>query len=132
MFSMNLRDFIADTIDKTVQATITGGARSKEDYEQNRMACIQMATDAIVEAFGEFLPPPVDIRAKYEVEPNTGVHLSLCDPQQPRAYERDMEQLAYLSRYADDEGYNRYHEKITLALQGLYTVPTEGVESKSN
>ena len=131
MREMNLRDIIAMNVSHAIQGTIEHSDRGStpmdkmEDYYQNRANWVNMATDNIIDAFVEFIPRPVDLEGKYEVGGKNGVYINIAANKSPN---HNGEQLAFLARYSDDKGFNRYYDLLMFQLKSLYKTDTAKVK----
>jgi hypothetical protein len=144
---LTLRDKIAVNVSHAIQGTIEYPVKQKvdlsdpnsaklikenmEDYYQNRANWVNIATDAILEAFDEFLPAPVEMNLKYELSGDSGVHVVLKND---RTETENSSQLEYLARFADDKGFNRCVDDIRARMKDLYRVRNHHhtIEEKSD
>jgi hypothetical protein len=112
-FRNDIRTFIAAAIDGTTNY-------SGENYEQNKNNWLEISTDRIIGIYVKLLNQPVDIDQKYETSGQGGIWLNL-DDNVPENEKHNQEQLVHLAKYADDRGYNRYHDEMVDKLMRPYT-----------
>ena len=93
--------------------------QSKEPNPQEEHNLREITADKIIAMFTNFLPPPVDIDAKYELN---GQPISLTIDTENRSIEQNLQHVSHIARYADDQGYNRYRNNLLVDLQELYKV----------
>lgn len=122
---MSLRDDISQNVSHAIQGVMefkSYGDTTQdkmESYYRNRHNWIQIATDNIIKAFLEDLPPAVDIPTKYELHPSKGLHVQINDSE-----ERNDMMLEYLSEYSTDNGRNEYRWELVQKINGMYDLPT--------
>lgn len=105
-----IRALVAQAIDGTTNYSGT-------NVEQNKSNWGEIVTDRIIGAVFRRLPPPVQLEQKYEMNPEKGLYVRIGDDMSDKANE---EQLIYVSNFADDKGYNRYHSDMVDMLMNPY------------
>lgn len=109
-----IKSYIAQAIDGVVNY-------SGENKEQNLHNWIEIATDRAIGVIIKQLPNPVDVSAKYELDPEKGLFVTIQAEQTPEAFKRNKEMMFHIAKYADDKGYNRYYQDIMQLLTQPYS-----------
>lgn len=114
---MNIREEIAHVIAQAIDGSMnyTGDKRT-----QNAHNWTQIATDRVMGAVVEFMPKPVDIVNKYELDPQKGLYVSIQTENTPESFKKNQEQMFHVARFADDQGYNRYWTDMMDVLSEPY------------
>jgi hypothetical protein len=130
--SENLRAYIESCIRLAFSETKGAEKDTPKEYQEALNLWANITADRIIAGFTDFLPEPIDIEQKWEVKPNSGVHITLSAKNDAIDHDRDMQQLDYLSSYADDEGYNRYHYTVKEKIENLYKAGEIALDYKGN
>lgn len=118
----DLRKEIASWISRAIDSSVN---YTGKEYDLNRHNWVQITTDRIIAAFMYSLPQPVDIQAKYETGPE-GIYVTVSSEEEEN---KNGDQLTYLAKFADDQGYNRCIWEIQDYLKRLYTLPDPVLQS---
>lgn len=110
----NLRDEVGSLVSRAVDSV---NGYEGEEYKDNRRAWVEMTSDRIMGAVMASLPSPIDIESKYELDTGGGVYVTVHSDQHQQT---NNDQLTYLARFADDQGYNRYYQDFVAVLQKPY------------
>lgn len=122
----NLRDRISADISRAVDSSTN---YTGKEYDQNRHNWVQITTDRVIAALMSSLPEPVDVATKYEIPMGHTLPVTLVDPDDDSEH-WNQTQLDLFSKYAMDNGFNRYFYEYTDYLRGLYTSPQAVVHSE--
>lgn len=121
----DLRDQISRDISRAIDSTVN---YTGKEYDQNRHNWVQITTDRVIAALMNSLPEPIDVPTKYELPPGQSLPVTLVDPEEDREW--NQQQLDMFSKFAMDNGFNRYYFEYVEYLRGLYTAPQSVVQSE--
>jgi len=118
---MNLRDEIGAYISRAVDSTVN---YSGLEYDLNRHNWVQITTDRVLAAVMQSLPPPVDIKAKFETDKERGIFVHIDEDEK-----KNKLQIDHLAAFSEDQGYNKYYFEYTDLLRDLYTIQQNVIQS---
>lgn len=110
---MDYREAIKDYFTQAVDGIIN---YSGDNFEQNKNSWVEIATDRAIGCVIKIIPMPVDVINKYEVDPNKGLYITLQTENTPESFDKNQDMMMLVAKYADDRGYNRYHDDLMTRL----------------
>lgn len=121
---MNLRREVQSMIHRAIDSTVN---YTGKEYELNKSNWIQITTDRVIAAIMQSLPPPIDIKNKYETDEDNGIYINI---QSDNKHDKNENQLDYLSIFQQDQGWNKFYIEYSNYLTSLYNTPNNVVSSE--